>query len=493
MSLELYYRKQFTSDALLGRVTDFVTYEANTGTQLYAAFEASANVARFDLDAGQGASLNAAWSIPVRGTQMRPLDLEIVGAGGSVRLVVSGTQTTQVETASIANNGALSSAGRWTVAGDWRDEVSQFTPIMVDGTQFIATGSRDSAGLTIYEQTSTSKLAPAAILEDHGKAALADTADMVTITVGSASYLVTGSAGDGGISTFQIAASGQATLVDTIGVKQQLWLSGLDDLVTVEAAGVDYVAIAATNSSSLSLVRVNPLGVMFVTDHLNDDQNSRFANVDAIDSFEIGNRGFVVAGGSDDGVSLLEILPDGTFFTHDSLANQAGWALEDISALKAEVLGSEVQIFAGSTHGSVTQLGLDMSGLGAAQIGGAGANSLTGTSADDLLVGGTGNDTLNGGAGDDLLVGMGGADQMTGGAGADIFVFGKGTSRIMDFTLGEDRIDVSDWGRLYHISSLTVDARNYGAEIRFGDQVLRIDSHDDSRLEADALADSFLF
>jgi hypothetical protein len=32
-----------------------------------------------------------------------------------------------------------------------------------------------------------------------------------------------------------------------------------------------------------------------------------------------------------------------------------------------------------------------------------------------------------------------------------------------------------------------------GVEVRFGDQVLQVDSHDNSRLDADALSDSFLF
>lgn len=52
-------------------------------------------------------------------------------------------------------------------------------------------------------------------------------------------------------------------------------------------------------------------------------------------------------------------------------------------------------------------------------IGGAGADSITGNSEDNLLVGGLGQDTLRGGAGDDTLAGGGGNDRLHGGAGSD--------------------------------------------------------------------------
>lgn len=52
-----------------------------------------------------------------------------------------------------------------------------------------------------------------------------------------------------------MGTDGAVSLIDTIGVEQKLWLSGMDDLIGVVAAGNDCVAIAATNSSSVSLAR----------------------------------------------------------------------------------------------------------------------------------------------------------------------------------------------------------------------------------------------
>ncbi|MFC3174632.1 M10 family metallopeptidase C-terminal domain-containing protein [Novosphingobium bradum] len=83
--------------------------------------------------------------------------------------------------------------------------------------------------------------------------------------------------------------------------------------------------------------------------------------------------------------------------------------------------------------------------------GSTGNDTLNGGGGNDQLNGGTGNDVLNGGDGNDTLLGGVGADTLTGGAGADVFDFngianspvGAGHDVIMDFTPGQDLIDLS--------------------------------------------------
>ncbi|MBP0465352.1 right-handed parallel beta-helix repeat-containing protein [Roseomonas sp. PWR1] len=80
--------------------------------------------------------------------------------------------------------------------------------------------------------------------------------------------------------------------------------------------------------------------------------------------------------------------------------------------------------------------------------GGAGNDRLAGDGGDDWLSGGDGSDRLNGGAGD---------DQLRGGTGADIFVAapGGGADLVLDFTPGEDRIDLRAF-RFADIAALRV-------------------------------------
>jgi Ca2+-binding RTX toxin-like protein len=75
-----------------------------------------------------------------------------------------------------------------------------------------------------------------------------------------------------------------------------------------------------------------------------------------------------------------------------------------------------------------------------------GDDVLGGLQGDDVLNGGAGNDNLSGNRGHDWLRGGAGNDILTGGAGRDTFVLGVGlgADTIVDFTLGQDSIQLVD-------------------------------------------------
>ena len=85
-----------------------------------------------------------------------------------------------------------------------------------------------------------------------------------------------------------------------------------------------------------------------------------------------------------------------------------------------------------------------------------GDDYLQGNAGNDTLVGGGGNDRMVGGTGNDILIGGAGGDYLVGETGADIFQYADVSEsragvvnganqldQIVDFTQGEDRIDLS--------------------------------------------------
>lgn len=83
-------------------------------------------------------------------------------------------------------------------------------------------------------------------------------------------------------------------------------------------------------------------------------------------------------------------------------------------------------------------------------IGTSRADTIGGNSQSNRLEGRDGNDLIKGFGGADVIVGGGGQDTMVGGSGGDVFVFQAETDstfgardRIVDFTVGQDRIDLS--------------------------------------------------
>ncbi|MGB0852007.1 MAG: M10 family metallopeptidase C-terminal domain-containing protein, partial [Pikeienuella sp.] len=102
--------------------------------------------------------------------------------------------------------------------------------------------------------------------------------------------------------------------------------------------------------------------------------------------------------------------------------------------------------------------------------GGGGRDVLSGGAHDDRLFGAAGHDKLKGGSGDDTLTGGAGNDKLTGGRGHDTFVFTPDGSRdrIMDFTSGEDLIDLTAFASDF--ADLTITAN----QITLDNTVIRI-------------------
>ncbi len=119
-------------------------------------------------------------------------------------------------------------------------------------------------------------------------------------------------------------------------------------------------------------------------------------------------------------------------------------------------------------------------------IGGGGADTLTGNSAnnilvgnggDDTLLGMTGADTLEGGDGDDVLDGggtgngvfAGSVSTLTGGAGRDTFVYRPGYHRttITDFSISEDKLDLSAETKVHDLTGLLGASYQDGSDLVF--------------------------
>ena len=490
------YKAVFNSAAwaYLNGIANFELVPDGGGFRLYGGSGSYGGIIGFDLAAGATATHIGDWLVDDGGNSFRLSDFTLTGSD----LLVAELGSNHLERYSFNANGDLTNPVPVTYSGSSPVLTPQITGFSVGTAQFVATGggAGGPAGLNIYEVQGTT-LVHRDTVADHIKVTVGDIADLITVNVSGTDYLVAGSTKDGGISTFTVGADGTAHLVDALGVKEGLWLSGMDSLTATEAGGTTYITIASTLSSSLSVVRINPMGVLFVTDHITDTLNSRFAHIDAIDSFTVNGRGFVIAGGSDDGLTLLEIMPDGKFLEHDSIANQAGWTLENITAIKAAVFGTEVQVFAaGSRTSGIMQFTIPTDTLAAAINGDNTNNSLSGSYLDNLIFGGAGNDKLYGQGGDDILFGGDGLDKLYGGTGADVFIIDSGPDQdqIRDFELGLDRIDLSRWGMVYHPSDLTITSQTDGAIIDFGDLSLRVWTDDGSHLTiADLTVDSFIF
>ena len=339
----------------------------------------------------------------------------------------------------------------------------------------------NTAGLQVFHLNSNGSLTFTDSIVDSAKTYVANVSDTASVTLAGQNYLLTLSSLENGITSYAIDGNDKATLVDSLGNHDLLAVSGPAALQVLQVGGQTYAVIAATGSSSLSVVRVNAMGCLFQTDHVVDDLTTRFSRTAVLDSFTLNGRSFVVTAGTDAGITVMELLPGGTLSHFATGVFETGSGLAAVTGLEVAVNGSMASIFVVDAHADrVQKFDLSLANLG--DIIHSSGGLAAGTSKDDLLLGSTATDTLQGGAGDDMLHSGGGADVITGGSGADRFVFAASSDSLLitDFELHSDRIDLSDWGHVYSTAALTITSTATGA-------VLGLNGHDVTLIAGNSL------
>lgn len=391
----------------------------------------------------------------------------------------------------------LTPAGETRQIGGLAMELSSLVAARVGGEEYLIAADHDRPGLVALRLDGAGRPSLADRVADGVKTALDGVTALVDLTIAGEVYVVSASAREPGLSSFHLGAGGRLTLADTLSPKDGLWVAGITALAGLEAHGRSWLIAGSAEAGNLSVVRINALGVMFPTSQRHDDLLSRFGKVMAVEGLTQAGRAFVVAGGTDGGVSLLELLPDGALFHHRSFepGAQSGLLAAEITALALAFSGGGLQIHIGTSLGLAT-LEVDLAGLGQVLTGRPAAELLSGGAGADLLFTSGAGDTLAGGAGDDLLVSTVAGTVFRGGAGADVFRLGAGAafSAISDFQPGVDILDLSQWGRVYSPAALTIRPRAYGAEISHGENSLRIYQEGGGQIPVDTWGpEDFLF
>lgn len=300
-----------------------------------------------------------------------------------------------------------------------------------------------------------------------------------TVSVGGTSFLLAADQQSDTITSYQISSStGALTQTGSTGAAMGLGVNAPTALETVSAFGENWVVLGSAGSSSISVMRLEADGGLTPVDHIIDTLSTRFAGVTTLAVAQEGDRVFVIAGGSDDGVSVFTLAPDGRLLHLQTIPHTTGAGLENVNQLTASVTGNHIQVFAssGSAPG-LTQFNIDLSQVDAPILAENGAQVLSGGAGQDMLVGSDiGADTLSGGAGDDILISGAAGGQMTGGGGLDRFVIHANAALtvITDFTPGVDQLDMSDFPMLRWVGQLTIQPTAWGARITFRDATIDV-------------------
>lgn len=409
--------------------------------------------------------------------QLTPPDLALLQSGGQTFLTMLGLRDTAVQALALSPSGTLGTTQRLNAAGHDLGLMTGLAPARFDDTLYHFASIRGAGLLRLETPTGAPLQAQAVTLSGAGSRHMVS--DLAAISVGGRDYIVTSFASADSLSAFRVESGGRLTHMSDHGAALGLGMDAPTALASATVGSAQYIVVAATLSSSLSVFELSAGGLLTPLDHVIDDLNTRFHRVTALDVATVGDRSFVIAGGGDDGISLFLLLPGGRLLHMDSMADTMAATLANVSTLATIRQGQTLHIFATSEREpGITRLTVNLGQPGQTRIGTAAADTLTGSAADDILSGEAGNDTLAGGGGHDILLDGPGTDVMTGGPGADIFVLAADGQAdvITDFQPGTDRLDLSAWVGLTSPTQLRIEARPWGADIRFLTEALELRS-----------------
>ena len=418
----------FTLTALASQVTGLTV--SGAGSLIVEALAAGTNLAKVNVGGGVTALVED--------------DISITGNGtlGVVDTYTVSTNRTLTATADQVDGIAVDGDGRLTVNGTatGATDLSSLSADVVDITgadltngsvTWMTVAAGDELRLTSGQVTGQTILAAAdasAVITVLDLAASANLADIGNNTA-TVNAVVTGS--------IDISGNPSFGNVDSYTVSAGFLLTATAAQMTGRIVTGDGAVKIIGVDGTTDLTGVNPVGgvTAVVLDGIDISGNTTLGNVDY----------FILTSANEVTMTIDQhnkIAPDGASSTtlyNEVTLSEAG-----------EILGNSlVRMYNLSFEAGVTNI-FTTSNVGQTVIGSTGADEIYGGVGNDILSGGAGSDVLNGGSGNDVLTGGAGFDSHTGRSGIDTFVFSLNSTPnivdpieiILDFTTGEDKIDV---------------------------------------------------
>ncbi len=474
-------------------ITDLDLVAISGGYRLYTTTRAGGGMMAFNLTSTamtvlDQLSISAGYGVPAYG------QLDQMTIAGQSAVLVMGASGARLSGLSVAANGSFGAAVQ--VPGTVAGSIASQTSLALGGQTFVYVNKMGNGDLLGYRMLPDGSAVEVEDLAARGDYQGVDVRAMTSAVVGGVTYLLALSTSSEGLRSFRVQADGGLVAVSSLGAAGGLGISAPSAIETVQLGARTFALVAAAGSSSISVIEVTAAGRLTLSDHIIDTLDTRFQGVQAMTSVTMNDRVLIFAGGGDQGISLLTLLPDGKLLLLDQQLAMQGLKIDNITALAASVSGGKVDLYIAGEGAGIIRLRVDPGPLAAPIMGGTANNVLNGGASNDVASGLAGADSLYGGAGDDILMDGTGTDELYGGAGADIFVMAADgeSDTIRDFQIGIDRIDLTSWGRIYSLDALTLKARGNGhLVITHGTETLTIVQGNGQPLPASAMKSSDLF
>ena len=479
----------------LAGLTDMYLFAGSGDPVLFTVTRGGGWLSAYDLGQQPGsATLTDSWYLSEEFLQLETTDLAVVYGQDGAELVLAGLLAADLQSVTLSDGARVfESQSNWQIQGQ---NASDFKDIVMFGGSSFGLVSLRSGGLLSID-VPASGVASALAVPASSALVGASVSAIITGELGGVSYGAAAYGDQDALSLFRLNGQGGTDpIAELYAGPDTAWFSDPAALGLAEVDGETYLIVAASGSGSLGVLAFDPDGSVQLVDHVLDTLDTRFAGASVLDVVVVESQTYVIAAGADSGLSVFTILPGGRLHHLDTIAGTAESPLDGITGLETLVTGQSARIWVSTQSAPyLAEYTLSFPNLGERLIASDQGGTVTGGAKDDVLTGAGGNDILSGGAGADILMDGAGQDSLTGGSGADEFVFVRDDTRdiITDFEPGVDRIDMTGLDLQWDLSELIVLSRGWGAELRYGDEIIEVHSLSGVPLGvADFSSDSFV-
>jgi len=236
----------------------------------------------------------------------------------------------------IATETGLTALARWGTA------------VLVDANNFAQTGAENLVALDGSASSTRGIEGLSLTTLPQGIVQISDTinlplGDVIALSSLSDGRVIAGSAFDTGIALLDAAG----LILDVALAEDGFWHSRVSGIETVQVGTRDFVIVAASGSSSISVFEVDG-DELILTDHEWDNATTHFYGVSELATARIGDMTIVAAGGTDAGLSLFELTADGDLIHLRDITDTPETTLADISGLDLIAHGDGALLVASS-------------------------------------------------------------------------------------------------------------------------------------------------
>ena len=203
----------------------------------------------------------------------------------------------------------------------------------------------DGDGISAYRLEDDGSLTLLEHKPDNNSITTQGVTSLAQVSVDGTTYVIAASAEEDGLTAYRVKQNGTLAQTGTIVASEDFPINDAQALEPVEVNGTQYLIVASSGSSSLTVLEITAEGEMIPVDMVIDDLGTRFANTTVLESFTVDDHTFLLAGGSDDGLSLFIVLPDGRLLHLETLVDTASTSLSNITDISVQVINGEVQLF----------------------------------------------------------------------------------------------------------------------------------------------------